>query len=105
MVFDLSNVKNIVTIAGWDVSKKRRAIMPRNISPNVMRDSNLFKEMAPHINSISHSRLLFELCKASEVTHVATERKDVNSAFTWAETPQGPDFWRDLYREHLGLEH
>lgn len=77
--------------------------MPRNVSPNVMKDSNLFKEMALYINSISHSRLLFELCKVSEVTNVDTERKDVNSSFTWAMTPQGPDFWRDLYREHLGI--
>lgn len=78
--------------------------MPRNISPNVMKDSNLFKEMAPHINSISHSRLLFELCRASEATNVEMVRKDVNSAFTWAVTPQGSEFWRELYREHLGME-
>lgn len=73
--------------------------MKRNIQPNEMAGSVLFTTIAPKIHSISHERFLFELCLASTTTGVRVGEASIDFAMTWANTPQGHDFWSTLNRE------
>lgn len=77
-------------------------LMARNITPNDMVNSVLFKRVAPHIQSISQSQLVFELCLASTTTNVDInyERADINLCMTWCNTPQDDEFWQPLHTEY-----
>lgn len=80
------------------------------MGPNELVHSTLFKSVAPHIHSISSSKLLFELSKAfKEYEKKEWERdgarpdphsEDLDGAMTWGNTPQGVEFWSDLNNEY-----
>jgi hypothetical protein len=80
------------------------------MGPNQLVHSNLFKSVAPHIHSISSSKLLFELSKAfKEYERDEWERReerpnpksdDLDSAMCWSNTPQGIKLWSDLNNEY-----
>jgi hypothetical protein len=80
------------------------------MSPNELVHSKLFKSVAPHIHSISSSKLLFELSKAfKEYEKADWEMNDVrpdphsddlDGAMCWSQTPQDHKFWSDLNNEY-----
>lgn len=75
--------------------------MAKHIKPNVVVESVLFKSVAPYIDSISNAQLVYELCRASQHTHVMMNEANLDSAFTWCMTPQDEDFWGGLHSEHM----
>ena len=74
--------------------------MARNIKPNELVHTRLFKEVSPFINSISNAQLLFELCKASTTTEVDVDAFSIDVCMTWDLTPQAHDFWSNLNANH-----
>jgi len=80
------------------------------MSPNELVHSKLFKSVAPHIHSITSSKLLFELSTAFKgYEKEEWERDDVrpnpnsddlDGAMTWVNTPQGNKFWSELNKEY-----
>lgn len=78
------------------VNEENGAIM---LSPNVVKNTQLFKNVAPHIHSISVEELLFNLCKCV-IRDMDYEFSDINNNITWAETPQGAEFWQPLHSEY-----
>ena len=79
--------------------------MARNLKPNEVIGSLLFKSVAPRIDSISQSQLLYEICVASTKTEVYLERDNVSASFVWVQTPQGNEFWQLLSREYNWNKH
>ena len=73
--------------------------MAKHIKPNVMVESLLFKAITPYIESISQSQLVYELCKASQQTHVMLNEDNLDDALTWGHSPQGEFFWETLHVE------
>lgn len=73
-----------------------------NIQPNEMVNSLLFKHVAPRIHSISHGRLLFELCLVSTRTGIEIDMSiALSSVFIWDASPQGFAFWHALNTEYF----
>lgn len=80
------------------------------MGPNELVHSTLFKSVAPHIHSISSSKLLFELSKAfKEYQKEEWERdevrpnpnsEDLDGAMCWDNTPQKSRFWSELNNEY-----
>ena len=71
----------------------------RNLKPNDVVNSHLFKQVAPFITSIPNPRLVYELCLASTTAPVNLDRFTINEAFTWSQTPQRDVFWSPINRE------
>lgn len=67
---------------------------------NPIKETTLFKNVAPFIKSLNEDQLSYELVKASNFTEVAFRKNDLDSAMTWARTPQGGDFWLKLHNEY-----
>ena len=72
--------------------------------PNAMKNTALFQVLAPRIESIPQERLLFELCLVRENAkindHHFNPERDLNGGFTWANSPQGQNFWETLWVEY-----
>ena len=77
-----------------------------------VRNTVLFKETAPYIQSITLNRYVYELVLLHKSFIENNDRfenrifkgfdaVDINSAFGWALSPQGHEFWSELYREVL----
>lgn len=73
--------------------------MAKHIKPNVLVNSTLFKSVAPFITSMSNAQLIYELCRASQHTHVGLDDDNLDEAMTWAHTPQGEFYWEALNDE------
>lgn len=73
--------------------------MAKHIKPNVVVESVLFQSVAPYIDSISNAQLVYELCRASQQTHVMLNDDNLDDAFTWANSPQGEFYWEALNDE------
>ncbi|MNL16423.1 hypothetical protein D3C87_1374640 [compost metagenome] len=76
--------------------RREDAIM---LSPNVVKNTQLFKNVAPYIHSISPEELLFNLCKCVN-TRWDSEFANLNDNIQWANTPQGTDFWLPIHQEY-----
>lgn len=79
-----------------------------------VRNTVLFRSIAPYIHSISTNQLIFELLKVCEIKGWAggslavnhgCDSDDLNMAFSWAGTEQGHGFWSKLNIEHKGNKH
>ena len=71
-----------------------------------MKNTKLFQDLAPRINSIPQERLLFELCLVREhakkggLDYFRADR-DLNGAFTWSMSPQDHAFWSHIWMEYV----
>lgn len=64
-----------------------------------VKNTHLFKKVAPRIESITEDELAHQLGDASSTTKVHWTASDLNAAMTWSLTPQGDDYWHNLSRE------
>lgn len=71
------------------------------LKPNEVLELPLFKNEAPHIHSISHAQFVYELCVASQREPISLRARAIDTAFSWAHTPQGYEFWSKLCTEAL----
>lgn len=83
----------------------------KDVSPEEMAASHLFRAIMPHIKSIGPNELLFQLCVASRdsirpdgkvraARGVDLNAPDVNMAMTWSNTAQQDIYWQRLHNEY-----
>lgn len=75
-----------------------------------VRNTNLFKSTAPFLTEMSINEFIYNLLLLIPVWHEkgvmndmynrGFDSADVNLAFTWKNTPQGHQFWSDVYHNH-----
>ena len=75
--------------------------MPDKIITNPVYATELFKAVAPYIDSIKPEVLAYELAKTG--VHPGCEVKwnnlTIDDAITWIDTIQGVEFWEQLHME------
>ena len=75
--------------------------MPDKIITNPVYATELFKAVAPYIDSIKPEVLAYELAKTGvhPGCEVIWNELTIDDAITWKDTIQGREFWEQLHME------
>lgn len=76
--------------------------MPDKIITNPVYATELFKAVAPYIDSIKPEVLAYELAKTGvhPGCEVEWNKLNIDTAMSWVTTLQGNDFWDQLHQEY-----